>query len=631
MSASGSLRSWLRPARVAGPLVILLALALYLATLDNGLRLDELQGGDLITHQYAQVQARPSNAPGYPLFTMGGWLWFRAGRLLLSGWFNPIEILSLYSTLWAIASLATLYLLIRELTDDNWPVAAACTLYYAFTYFFWYYSVSTEQYTSAVFQTLLLVLWAFRWDRTRRDRYLYLIAFMVGLSLANLVTVLFVLPPILVFILSAEPRLVTRGRLIFRAATLALVPLASYAFVYIRGAQHPEWRGAGEWQSAWHWFVSFVSTQQGRDEMTWTLGPLTAEFPGLIVWDLSAIGVVLALIGWALLGLRRGGVLYGSLAIYLLFSYFDRHGNWYQVFMPMYPLLIVGVAVAADRLWQWAVRRQGTRWTPAFILLGLLALAGSRLVEPDPRALQHNRPDDDGLLPGRALLADEPAAGATIIGDGDQFVSLAYLTEIWGERPDVRAARLSEADGLLREGREPLYTTRVIAPLLETSSGLLHLEGNGEELVRLRREAIRDLPAEAREVDLRFGADLRLAGIEARPRGEPANGTGLPEVWISLFWQAEWQLSDDWSVSVRPTMGGQLIPAEGGGIVQKDAAHPVAGLYPTSRWTPGEIVRDDYVIPLAPDQRYDGAQIVVYRADGGGFQNLGTAQITLTP
>ena len=43
------------------------ALLLYLLTLDNGFQPYELGGGDLITHQYAQVQARPSNAPGYPL------------------------------------------------------------------------------------------------------------------------------------------------------------------------------------------------------------------------------------------------------------------------------------------------------------------------------------------------------------------------------------------------------------------------------------------------------------------------------------------------------------------------------------------------------------------------------------
>ena len=176
------------PARVTGFLVILIALSLYLGTLDNGLRLSELKGGDLITHQYAQVQARPSNAPGYPLYTMGGWLWFRVGRGLFSSLFNPTETLSLYSTLWGLAALVTLYVLIREVTEDNWPIAALGTLFFSFTYFFWYYSSSTEQYTSAVFQTVLMVLWAFRWERTRQDKYLYGLALLAGLCLANLAT-----------------------------------------------------------------------------------------------------------------------------------------------------------------------------------------------------------------------------------------------------------------------------------------------------------------------------------------------------------------------------------------------------------------------------------------------------------
>jgi hypothetical protein len=62
----------LNPATLAGIVLVLAFAALYLFTLDNGLRPGELEGGDLITHQYAQVQGRPSNAPGYPLYTMGG-------------------------------------------------------------------------------------------------------------------------------------------------------------------------------------------------------------------------------------------------------------------------------------------------------------------------------------------------------------------------------------------------------------------------------------------------------------------------------------------------------------------------------------------------------------------------------
>ena len=136
---------WKHPSRWAGIVLVLAALALYLLTLDNGLRPGELEGGDLITHQYAQVQARPSNAPGYPLYTLGGWAWFHGLRSLLGQHANPTAILSAYSTLWALLALWLLYQLIVDLTG-NWGIGLLLGAFYAVTYFFWYYAVSTEQY-----------------------------------------------------------------------------------------------------------------------------------------------------------------------------------------------------------------------------------------------------------------------------------------------------------------------------------------------------------------------------------------------------------------------------------------------------------------------------------------------------
>ena len=169
--------------------MLLCALILYLATLDNGLQPEELRGGDLITHQYAQVQARPSNAPGYPLYTMGGWLWFHGWRWALGligmPLFNPIQILGGYSLLWALVALWFFYQIIDELLherllgaahsrqlgiqdrsaqDRNEPRIVLYKLFpwllsafYAVTYFFWVYATTTEQYTSAIAQTLAII------------------------------------------------------------------------------------------------------------------------------------------------------------------------------------------------------------------------------------------------------------------------------------------------------------------------------------------------------------------------------------------------------------------------------------------------------------------------------------------
>ena len=65
-------------------------------------------------------------------------------------------------------------------------------------------------------------------------------------------------------------------------------------------------------------------------------------------------------------------------------------------------------------------------------------------------------------------------------------------------------------------------------------------------------------------------------------------------------------------------------------IAQLDREHPVSGAYPTSRWTPGEVVADAYPFALPPGAAPDGIKILVYRklADGS-FVNLDVTQFSL--
>ena len=264
---------------------------------------------------------------------------------------NPIPILSSYSTLWALASLAVFFLLLYRLTKKNVVISFGLSVFYALTYFFWFYSVTTEQYTSAVLLDLAILALALAWEQSPHDRYLYGIAFLFGVSLAHMVTILFIAPGILLFILSKQPKLLTRFKLIATSLIVGLIPLLSYAFIYMRGAQHPEWRGVGDWPNAWAWFLAFVSTQQGRDELTWVLGSFTDEFPRLIWEELSIVLLVVGIVGWFLKG-RRYALLFGVTAIiYFVFSYIDRYGNWYQVIMPMYPLVLLGAGISLAKLW----------------------------------------------------------------------------------------------------------------------------------------------------------------------------------------------------------------------------------------------------------------------------------------
>jgi Protein O-mannosyl-transferase TMEM260-like len=648
--------------RLVGVLLIFAFAILYLVTLDNGLRPGELEGGDLITHQYAQAQGRPSNAPGYPLYTMGGWFWFHLGRAILGQGHNPVPILSSYSTLWALLALWLLYRLILEITDrgdgGNWPVAVLVTAFYGVTYFFWYYAVTTEQYTSAVAWTLAVIYFVFRWERKRLDRILLAIALLVGVGLAHMVTVLFVVPPLLWFLLGAEPRLVRRPRFIAAAIAVAILPLLSYAFVYFSGAAHPEWQGAGQWPSTWQWFWSFLSTRQGRGELTWSLAPfLTAEFPALMWREMTWPGLLLGLLGLAALGRRRAIFLYATVAIYLVFSWVDRLGNWYQVIMPVYAILAVGIAGAAGWAWQRGSRgtpsgerrsggadpfrerctEQGSRGTEeqrsgslraaqiltVLVVVVLGALVIYRGVSSYQIADSSNRPGDTGLAPGWAILADQPPEGVRILATTPEALALDYLAEIWGVRPDVRTVTTSQAREILAAGFPMLAATEAVLPLVrEEVSPDAHYSALGGRLIEVRKVPADSLPGAGlawREQPWAhdFGGLLKLTDGRARRDAE----TG--ETVVLLAWQASSGLTENWSVSVRLTEGSREL-------AQVDREHPVAGAYPTSLWSPGEVVGDAYTFALPAGVVPDGVTVIVYRSmSDGTFTNLDITRLPL--
>ncbi len=799
------------PARLGGLLLILAYAFLYGLTLDNGLRPGELAGGDLITHQYAQVQGRFSNAPGYPLYTMGGWVWFRIGRLLLGPDSNPIAILSSYSTFWALVALGLLYALILEViaqptagegqtgqsympgwvparslsvertrktdvaaccvpgralaspqgtdvaaccvpgrapaspqgtdvaawgvpgqapaspqgtdvaaccvpgqapappqgtdvaawgvpgrapaspqgtdvaaccvpgrapastqgTDvvawgvpgqapaagfseqtarhatrshhNLWPLALLASAFYGVTYFFWYYAVTTEQYTSSVAWTLAFTLLALRWERTQAERYLLGMALLTGIGLAHQITVLAIVPPALVLVLSRKPWLLKDGKLVGRVIGLALLPLLSYIYVYVRGAQHPEWRGAGQWESTWQWFWSFVSTEQGRNELTWSLSPFfTHEFPALIWGEMTWPGLILGLLGWLSLGRRRAGFLFGTLAIYLAFCWVDRLGNWYQVIMTVYGLLTVGIAAAAA-WWIGFGRGEGTaeavttkgdertaeavttkkggegkvgRW--ALALAVLVALIAYRATASYPRADASNRPDDTGLLPAWAILADDPPHGAAVLTTHDEGLAMNYLTQIWGKRPDLVVITPDQA-GERFVGEGFLVTTAAL-PLVPGEIGAeACYSALGRTLIAVYRDPKRTVPAGLLPWSHDFAGTVRLLG--GRLKENPVTGEHV----VMLAWLAPAPPAEDWSVSVRLTQMGTDLD-------QYDHAHPVFGAYPMTRWRAGEVVLDAYPLKQPTGAAADGITVILYRrAEDGNFVNLDVAHFPLAP
>ena len=232
---------------------------------------------------------------------------------------------------------------------------------------------------------------------------------------------------------------------------LACLPVLSYAYVYIRGVQHPEWRGAGQWATAGQWFVQFLTVQQGRDELApgLTLQTFfTAEFPALMWQELTWPIFLGGLLGLAFLARRRAIFLYSTLFIYFIFAWGYRFGNWFQVVIPVYPIFIIGVAAGLSRIGErleparaGGRAKAGRHWAavlyPAAVGLLLSGLLVYRFSTSLPEANQRSRTGDTGLDPGWAILADKPTSPAVISGVFAERVALQYLGIVWGAAPSI--------------------------------------------------------------------------------------------------------------------------------------------------------------------------------------------------
>lgn len=629
---------------------------------------------------------------------MGGWLWFHGWRWALGligmPLFNPIQILGGYSLLWALVALWFFYQIIDELLHERLSGAAhsrqlgltdganqhrdeqqirlyrlfpwLLSAFYAVTYFFWVYATTTEQYTSAIAQTLAIVYFYLQFQkaasaappladhghitptlsrqRLRIINYVLLLALLCGLSLAHMLTVAFIVPPLVLVILWQVPWLWSSGRALFGSVVAAAVPLISYFYVYIRGRTHPEWWGEGDWRTPNEWFWSFVSTAQGRDELArgfeaWC-GPLAGGFPGGMWRELSLPILVLGIVGIAFLGKRRAVMLYGTLVIYLIFCWMYRCGNWFQVILPVYPLILLGLIPLVSRYWQ-RVRDKQLWLTLVPYLLLLIAIVW-RIDGSWPRVDGRNRVEDTALASVAHLINDSIPLGSALFATLDDALALQYLNGIWGIRPDLEIADHKVARQRVDIGQFVLTRYDSVPQLLSemregTTVGLWSVSA---DWVALQDVTVIDEDSYGDPeiyLNLRVEEGVELVGYTF----VPSSVTSVPTLSVQqgleiiLYWRLDnppWP--DGLSISLRPTKNGAFIPqaavdpaADPNAIIQQDQKRPMQGLEPISRIPAGQHFGDAYRLPLPPptedgESSADGLLLILYRATADGFTNV---------
>ncbi|HET7294207.1 MAG TPA: DUF2723 domain-containing protein [Vicinamibacteria bacterium] len=330
-------------------LAFAIALGVYLRTLYPG-----LNGiGDTPKFQFVGKVLGTPHPPGYPVYTLLGWLFAQ----LPFG--NLAWRINLLSALAASLAVALAFLLTRRL-GARAPCALAAALCLATGPVFWSQATLAEVYALAAALLAALLLAVATWGATRETWRLELAVFLAALAMAHHTTVATVAPALVAYVLATDRTAALRPRFLLRGVLLVCLGLLPYAYVLVRNLQGAPYLGARARSLGELLRVMRGASFEGRlfafDPGT-VLGERTAVVFGILRDELTLGGVALALLGLVALGRRapREGLLMGLAACGLLgfalnYDVPDLEVFLIPAFVVLWPLLGLGLDLAVGGL-----------------------------------------------------------------------------------------------------------------------------------------------------------------------------------------------------------------------------------------------------------------------------------------
>ena len=649
---------------VAKPLFAItfsLVFALYLLTLAPG-----IVGGDAGEHQLAVPLLGIPHTTGYPLYLLTGKLW-----TLLIPFGSPAWRVNLFSAFGGALAAAITSLVIYKIsleigpetrrTGPNapWPGALVGGLTLAWGLTLWQWSTIAGVRSFNVFFFSLLTLQAITFAQQRRagatavaERSLAWLALTVGLSLAHHRTTLFYLPSLVGWIYWHDRSLIRQSKRLLTLTGLALAPLSLYLFIYVRGINQPPYTHEQITDLASFWFLVGSGDSSG---LFFSIDPAFLVARLNFIWhdilaQLSWPGVGLALIGGTVLLLRRTShfIFQGLLVLLLLWFTLDfevvnlnEAPTWYL--MPAYFIFAVWLGLGLKAILDWGLGILDLRLTTAaspipstvyrllstppnyqlLITTAALALLTTSLAWPNWQ-LQRSAataPLDDwrqllrGTQAQRFVDSSLPDVkpNSLIWGDWEQYTPLKYAQLIEGRRPDVIVRnpldRWPEKVAAARSAGQPIYFSRKPTDLIGTR--YLSMAG---PLIYLGPEPSFAMPPDLTPLQATFEDQLELIGYRAEIIPQP---WADPILQVRLYWRVPQPVEWDYALSLR------LLDATGQELTRRDTTHPVLSSYPTSLWTPGEVVGDFYELLYPSDHGPLTLQVIPYRSEGPGqWRNL---------
>lgn len=186
--------------------------------------------GDFLTAIITKGIPHPS---GYPLYTLSGIIFENLPLGHTAAWRVGVA-----SSLFASLSVVFMYLISYELVKNK-AIAVISSLTLAFIYPFWIYAEVAEVFSLHFLFILLISFILIRYINSRSNKYLYLLSFVIGLSLTNNLTILLILPGVGLSIIITDIKIFKNVKLIIRCFLLLVLGLIPYLYIPIAASYNP--------------------------------------------------------------------------------------------------------------------------------------------------------------------------------------------------------------------------------------------------------------------------------------------------------------------------------------------------------------------------------------------------------
>jgi hypothetical protein len=408
--------------------VFAIALVVYLRTLLPGSSF-----GDWGEMQMIPAQLGVPHPTGYPLYVLLG----KAFSLLPIG--SVAYRANLLSAV-AAAGAAAAVVLVSTRLGVRPVIAAIAGLTLAVTGTLWLEATFSEMNGLHLLLVALVIHRALVWRAERRDSDLRLGGLLAGLSVANHLLAVTVVPIVVLFVLvDARRRLVDRPILLTQAGLLFLAGISLYLFIPLRAlAGPPEVYGP---LTTWDGVSSLVTGAQFRGDMHFgsvdSLSAAWRALPGVVAQfqeHSNLAFLILGLTGALILLIRDrwAALMLGLVAVVSVYVFANYLGDLDHYLLVTWFVLAVWLAVAVETFVAAIAARLGPRAAAVQFVLILLpiAIATSNWASRDQSA---NRVGDE-FAP---TVFGQLAPNAVLLTYWDALTNLSYAHCIQGERPDL--------------------------------------------------------------------------------------------------------------------------------------------------------------------------------------------------